>query len=122
MVYSTCTFNPIEDEAVVAELLLRCKGSLQLVDVSDQLPHLKRMPGIKTWKVGGQRAASCGGASRQLPGSFCAPSGQLKGSFWPAAAGELLLGSIQAALPGSLHAAFWQLLLGSSWAAAAGQL
>jgi 16S rRNA C967 or C1407 C5-methylase (RsmB/RsmF family) len=29
MVYSTCTPNPIEDEAVVAELLVRCKGALQ---------------------------------------------------------------------------------------------
>ena len=30
MVYSTCTFNPIENEAVVAELLLRCKGALEV--------------------------------------------------------------------------------------------
>jgi hypothetical protein len=27
MVYSTCTFNPVEDEAVVAELLVRWGGS-----------------------------------------------------------------------------------------------
>lgn len=51
MVYSTCTFNPIEDEAVVGELLLRCGGSLELLDVSDQLPKLKRMPGLTQWKV-----------------------------------------------------------------------
>lgn len=43
MVYSTCTFNPIEDEAVVSELLVACKGALQLVDVSGHLPNLKRM-------------------------------------------------------------------------------
>ncbi len=51
MVYSTCTFNPIEDEAVVAELLLRCKGALELLDVSGDLPNLKRLPGLKTWRV-----------------------------------------------------------------------
>jgi 16S rRNA C967 or C1407 C5-methylase (RsmB/RsmF family) len=51
MVYSTCTFNPIEDEAVVAELLVRCGGSLQLLDVSTQLPELKRLPGKRKWRV-----------------------------------------------------------------------
>jgi tRNA (cytosine34-C5)-methyltransferase len=51
MVYSTCTFNPIENEAVVAEALLRCKGAVQLVDVSQQLTSLKRNPGLSTWKV-----------------------------------------------------------------------
>ena len=51
MVYSTCTFNPVEDEAVVAALLQHCKGALQLVDVAGQLPQLKRLPGLKTWKV-----------------------------------------------------------------------
>eukprot|EP00775_Hariotina_reticulata_P012585 gene12585-12716_t len=51
MVYSTCTFNPIEDEAVVAELLLRCGGALQLVDVSQELPELIRCPGKRQWRV-----------------------------------------------------------------------
>ncbi|CAM9854109.1 unnamed protein product, partial [Choristocarpus tenellus] len=34
MVYSTCSLNPIEDEAVVVELLRRCGGNLRLVDCS----------------------------------------------------------------------------------------
>ena len=51
MVYSTCTFNPVEDEAVVAELLVRCKGAVELVDVADCLPDLRRMPGKHAWKV-----------------------------------------------------------------------
>lgn len=51
MVYSTCTPNPIEDEAVVAELLVRCQGALQLLDVSEQLPALKRCPGKRRWLV-----------------------------------------------------------------------
>lgn len=51
MVYSTCSMNPVEDEAVVAEILRRCGGSLELVDVSNELPQLARRPGLKTWKV-----------------------------------------------------------------------
>ncbi|KAL3671556.1 hypothetical protein V7S43_003473 [Phytophthora oleae] len=51
MCYSTCTFNPLENEAVVADLLRWSKGSLELVDVSNTLPLLKRRPGISTWKV-----------------------------------------------------------------------
>eukprot|EP00798_Chlamydomonas_sp_ICE-L_P013849 gene13849-19772_t len=51
MVYSTCTLNPIEDEAVISELLLRCGGAMELMDVSHELPELKRLPGISHWKV-----------------------------------------------------------------------
>lgn len=51
MVYSTCSMNPIENEAVVAEVLRRCGGSVKLVDVSSELPQLIRRPGLKKWKV-----------------------------------------------------------------------
>ncbi|KAI7901521.1 S-adenosyl-L-methionine-dependent methyltransferase [Cokeromyces recurvatus] len=51
IVYSTCSFNPIENEAVVAEVLRQTKGAIQLVDVSTSLPELKRRPGLSTWKV-----------------------------------------------------------------------
>jgi len=51
MVYSTCTFNPIEDEAVVSELLERCGGAVELVDVSGEMTELRRLPGMKHWKV-----------------------------------------------------------------------
>ncbi|XP_060213122.1 uncharacterized protein LOC132640530 isoform X1 [Lycium barbarum] len=51
MVYSTCSMNPIENEAVVAEILRRCGGSVELVDVSSELPQLVRRPGLKKWKV-----------------------------------------------------------------------
>ncbi|GAB2232154.1 hypothetical protein Drorol1_Dr00011181 [Drosera rotundifolia] len=51
MVYSTCSMNPIEDEAVVAEILRRCGDSLELVDVSNELPQLVRRPGLRKWKV-----------------------------------------------------------------------
>ncbi|KAJ2790515.1 tRNA (cytosine-5-)-methyltransferase ncl1 [Coemansia linderi] len=51
MVYSTCSLNPIENEAVVAHVLDHFEGALRLVDVSDHLPALKRRPGLATWKV-----------------------------------------------------------------------
>lgn len=51
IVYSTCSFNPIENEAVVAEVLRQTKGAIRLVDVSDQLVELNRRPGLSTWKV-----------------------------------------------------------------------
>ncbi|KAM3928987.1 RNA cytosine C(5)-methyltransferase NSUN2 [Leptodactylus fuscus] len=51
MVYSTCSLNPIEDEAVIASLLEKSEGSLELADVSSELPGLKWMPGITNWKV-----------------------------------------------------------------------
>ncbi|XP_055453901.1 RNA cytosine C(5)-methyltransferase NSUN2 isoform X1 [Psammomys obesus] len=51
MVYSTCSLNPIEDEAVIAALLEKSEGALELADVSAELPGLKWMPGISQWKV-----------------------------------------------------------------------
>lgn len=51
MVYSTCSLNPIEDEAVIASLLERSEGALELADASADLPGLKYMPGITSWKV-----------------------------------------------------------------------
>ncbi|BFG35515.1 hypothetical protein CerSpe_217890 [Prunus speciosa] len=51
MVYSTCSMNPVENEAVIAEILRKCDGSVELVDVSSELPQLVRRPGLKKWKV-----------------------------------------------------------------------
>lgn len=53
IVYSTCSFHPVENEAVVAQVLRDFKGKLELVDVADKLPLLKRRPGLVTWKVFG---------------------------------------------------------------------
>uniref|UniRef100_UPI00398EE944 RNA cytosine C(5)-methyltransferase NSUN2 isoform X2 n=1 Tax=Pristiophorus japonicus TaxID=55135 RepID=UPI00398EE944 len=51
MVYSTCSLNPIENEAVIAAILEKSEGTLELIDVSSELPGLKRMPGLTSWKV-----------------------------------------------------------------------
>ncbi len=45
IVYSTCSLNPIENEAVLAEILRRYPDSVELLDASTDLPTLKRRPG-----------------------------------------------------------------------------
>jgi 16S rRNA C967 or C1407 C5-methylase (RsmB/RsmF family) len=55
MVYSTCSFNPVENEAVVAELLRRSDGALEVMRadyVQKKLPGLIARPGRTKWKVG----------------------------------------------------------------------
>ena len=49
--YSTCSQNPIENEAVVAEILRQSRGTLELVDVREQLGSFKTRPGVSNWKV-----------------------------------------------------------------------
>merc|ERR1712226_1526892 len=51
LVYSTCSFNPIENEAVLAGVLGKADDSVQLVDCSNELKGLDRRPGMTTWKV-----------------------------------------------------------------------
>ncbi|KAI8817926.1 cytosine(34)-C(5)-methyltransferase [Fimicolochytrium jonesii] len=51
IVYSTCSFNPMENEAVVAAAISQCGGAFRLVDVSKELPGLIRRPGMTSWKV-----------------------------------------------------------------------
>lgn len=50
--YSTCSFNPLENEAVVMAALTRNMKQIQLVDVSKEVsPHLRYRPGLINWKV-----------------------------------------------------------------------
>lgn len=53
VVYSTCSMNPVENEAVIASAIARCGGltKVGLVDCSASLPELKRKPGLHDWKV-----------------------------------------------------------------------
>jgi 16S rRNA C967 or C1407 C5-methylase (RsmB/RsmF family) len=49
--YSTCSMNPIENEAVVAEILRIAEGSLELVDKRPDLEGMIARPGMTSWKV-----------------------------------------------------------------------
>ena len=51
MVYSTCSLNPVENEAVVYNLLLKFKDEIELVDARDKLPGLKTVNGLYKWNV-----------------------------------------------------------------------
>ena len=51
MVYSTCSLNPSEDEAVVAEILRLSKGTIELVDCENKFKSLKYSKGLSTWKL-----------------------------------------------------------------------
>lgn len=53
VVYSTCSMNPMEDEAVVASAIERCGGStnITLLDMSDELPGLIRSSGLTDWSI-----------------------------------------------------------------------
>ena len=75
LVYSTCSLNPIEDEAVVAEILRRSNGSMELLDMSAMLPELKRAAGQTTWRVhDGQGWVDSPAGNRKLPSSLWPPS------------------------------------------------
>ena len=52
LVYSTCSFNPLENEAVVLAALTQLQGQVSLVDVSKEVsPFLKYRKGMIAWKV-----------------------------------------------------------------------
>ncbi|KAH9558782.1 hypothetical protein CY35_06G025200 [Sphagnum magellanicum] len=59
LVYSTCSLNPVEDEAVVGEILRASGGSMELLDVSSELPELKRRPGMMSWKIRDRKRWLC---------------------------------------------------------------
>jgi len=54
MVYSTCSFNPSENEAAVAEIVRQAEGTLEIQDMSSRFPALKRAAGMLTWKIMGR--------------------------------------------------------------------
>lgn len=89
LVYSTCSMNPIENEAVISAALRELgaqapmdsdssevggegfkEGGVKLVDCSDMLPDLKRRKGLTSWKVSPWKAKS------PAPGSTAAENGE----------------------------------------------
>ncbi|XXG99121.1 Ribosome-releasing factor 2, mitochondrial [Hypoxylon texense] len=53
VVYSTCSMNPVENEAVVLSAIERCGGpeKIGIIDCKDRLPLLKRKPGMHQWQI-----------------------------------------------------------------------
>ena len=49
MIYSTCSLNPIENEAVVMNLLRQADGALELVDVEEKIKHFRHANGLEKW-------------------------------------------------------------------------
>ncbi|GLH05793.1 tRNA (cytosine(34)-C(5))-methyltransferase [Gryllus bimaculatus] len=49
IVYSTCSLNPVEDEAVISRILKEANGAVELLDVTSKLPGLKFVPGMSHW-------------------------------------------------------------------------
>ncbi|XP_034949352.1 tRNA (cytosine(34)-C(5))-methyltransferase [Chelonus insularis] len=52
MVYSTCSLNPVENEAVLHRILSETGDSVQLVDARNDVPGLKCNPGVSNWILG----------------------------------------------------------------------
>lgn len=50
VVYSTCSLNPIEDEAVISHCIAASKGTFRIADTSALLPELRRTPGRTSWR------------------------------------------------------------------------
>ncbi|KAI1377517.1 S-adenosyl-L-methionine-dependent methyltransferase [Hypoxylon crocopeplum] len=53
VVYSTCSMNPVENEAVVVSAIERCGGpnKISIIDCKDRLPLLKRSSGMHQWQI-----------------------------------------------------------------------
>ncbi|KAL9696489.1 hypothetical protein quinque_016068 [Culex quinquefasciatus] len=50
LVYSTCSLNPIENEAVLHHLLAETGDAMEIVDASHLVPTLKHSPGMTYWE------------------------------------------------------------------------
>ena len=73
LVYSTCSLNPLEDEAVVAALLKRAKGALRLVDVSGELEGLSVSPACTRGRLA-TRSGGTSASTASVDGSETSPS------------------------------------------------
>ncbi|KAI0999513.1 Multisite-specific tRNA:(cytosine-C(5))-methyltransferase [Podosphaera aphanis] len=88
VVYSTCSMNPIENEAVISSAISRSGGltKVKLLSCNDKLLKLKRRPGLRDWSIMDktgkiwsswdevsdqkQKVGSTAGVDKLLPGMF----------------------------------------------------
>jgi tRNA (cytosine34-C5)-methyltransferase len=66
LVYSTCSLNPIENEAVVSQVVLRTQGAMRIVDAQGILPRLTCDKGLTTWVVTDKKGDPASGPSDEL--------------------------------------------------------
>lgn len=87
LVYSTCSMSPFENEAVVAELLRRSQGKLELVDARQFLPLFRARAGLSTWLVFDDYLSTrrLGKRTRDENGSSAAAGGDITASITTAA-------------------------------------
>jgi 16S rRNA C967 or C1407 C5-methylase (RsmB/RsmF family) len=50
IVYSTCSLNPIENEAVVAHVVSQAAGAVEICECPGTLASLMRRPGLLHWR------------------------------------------------------------------------
>ncbi|EDV92260.1 tRNA (cytosine(34)-C(5))-methyltransferase [Drosophila grimshawi] len=67
LVYSTCSLNPIENEAVLQRIIKDADGALQLVDASHLVPGLKYKPGMTDWKLATKEVDSVYTSFEEVP-------------------------------------------------------
>lgn len=59
LVYSTCSLNPVENEAVISRILQESDGTVELLDVSKDLKDLFYIPGLEKWELCGRDLVFC---------------------------------------------------------------
>ncbi|VVC46159.1 Hypothetical protein CINCED_3A003626 [Cinara cedri] len=51
LVYSTCSLNPVENEAVIHRIMSESEGSIAIMNVQDKIAGLKTTNGLSQWVV-----------------------------------------------------------------------
>lgn len=70
LVYSTCSLNPIENEAVIQRIVSDYQGALEIVDASHLLPGLKCKPGLTEWKLASKEVDEVYNNFKEVPDKY----------------------------------------------------
>ncbi|XP_037885919.1 tRNA (cytosine(34)-C(5))-methyltransferase isoform X2 [Glossina fuscipes] len=70
LVYSTCSLNPIENEAVIQRIVSEYQGALEIVDALHLLPGLKCKPGLTEWKLASKEVDEVYSNFKEVPDKY----------------------------------------------------